>query len=75
MMRALRNLALRRDLLVARSAAQRGQLGATLRPASLRLAAAQSVAAGVRGVLYWAVQLAPLYSLLRHNISRRGENR
>ena len=75
MMRALRGLALRRDLLVARSAAQRGQLGATLRPASLRLAAAQSIVEGVRGVLYWAVQLAPLYALLRHNISRRGENR
>lgn len=75
MMRALHRLALRRDLLVARSAAQRGQLGATLRPASLRLAAAQSVVAGVRGVVYWAVQLAPLYSLLRHNISGRGENR
>ena len=75
MMGTLRNLALRRDLLVARSAAQRWQLGATLRPASLGLAAAHSVVAGVRGVLYWAVQLAPLYSLLRHNISRRGENR
>lgn len=65
MMRALRGLALRRDLLVARSAAQRGQLGAALRPASLRLAAAQSMVEGARGVLYWAVRLAPLYALLR----------
>lgn len=36
-----------------------------LRPATLRLAAAHSVVAGVRGVLYWAVQLAPLYALPR----------
>lgn len=62
---ALRSLALRRERLVARSAAQRGALGTALRPATLRLAAAHSVVAGVRGVLYWAVQLAPLYALLR----------
>ena len=65
MIRLLCELALRRNLLVARSAAQRGELAAVLRPASLRLAAAHSVIAGLRAVLVLAVRLAPLYSLLR----------
>ena len=61
----LRNLALRRELLIARSAAQRGALAAVLRPAALRVAAWQSAVAALRNVVFWAVQLAPLYRLLR----------
>ena len=65
MIPALRALALRRDLLVARSAVQRGEIRAVLEPAALRLAAAESVLRGVRQVLFWAARLAPLYALFR----------
>lgn len=65
MIPSLRALARRRGLLVARSAALRGEICAALRPAATRLAAADRVIAGVRRVLFWAVRLVPLYSLLR----------
>lgn len=61
----LRSLALRRELLVARSAAQRGAIEALLRPAVLRAATLQSAASTLRRILFWALQLAPLYRLLR----------
>jgi len=61
----LRNLALRRELLVARSAAQRGDIKALLRPAALRAAAVQSAVSALGRALFWAAQLAPLYRLLR----------
>lgn len=61
----LRNLALRRQFLVARSAAQRAAIAAVLQPAALRVATLQSAAAAVRAILFWAVQLAPLYRLFR----------
>lgn len=65
MIRVLRGLSLRRKLLVARSAAQRDAIRVVLRPAALRMAAAESVIAGLSRVLVLAVRLAPLYSMLR----------
>ena len=65
MIRALRALEAKRSMLIARSAALRGEIAAAAAPARLRLAAAESVLSGLRRTLYWAVQLAPLYSLLR----------
>jgi len=65
MIGALRNLALRRELLIARSAAQRDGIETLLRPAALRAAAVQSAVSALGRVLFWAVQLAPLYRLLR----------
>jgi hypothetical protein len=67
----LRQLEQRREALVARSAQQREEVRAMLQPAALRLAAADSLLAGLSRVLYWAVRLLPLYSLLRR--VRRGE--
>ena len=61
----LRTLAIRRNMLVARSAALRGQVATVLEPAALRLAAVHSLVNGLRRALYWALRLAPLYSLLR----------
>lgn len=60
----LRELARRRELLVARSQRQRGALRALLQPAVLRAAAAQSVIGAVSRVVCLAVRFAPLYSLL-----------
>jgi hypothetical protein len=61
----LAELERRRHFLVARSAAQRGELYAALAPISRRVSAADRVISGLRGVLRWAVRLVPLYSLLR----------
>jgi hypothetical protein len=65
MIRLMRDLSVRRNLLVARSAAQRGAIRELLRPAALRMAAAESVIAGLSRVVLLAVRLAPLYSMLR----------
>lgn len=64
-MRILARVAARRELLQARSASQRAAIGEVLRPAALRMAAVESVVAGLSRVLALAVRLAPLYSMLR----------
>ena len=65
MIRALNDLAKKRELLLERSAAQRGAISKVVRPAALRMAAAESLLAGVAQVLALAARLAPLYSMLR----------
>ena len=65
MIRALTDLASKRERLVARSAAQRVAMRQMLRPAALRMATAESVIDGLSRVLVLAMRLAPLYSLLR----------
>lgn len=65
MIGVLTNLASKRERLLARSAAQRAAIGEVLRPAALRMAAVESVVAGVSRVLALAVRLAPLYAMLR----------
>jgi hypothetical protein len=62
--RGLRALEVRRDMLIARSAALRGEIAGAVSPAARGLAAAQAMVIGLRRTLYWAVLLAPLYSLL-----------
>jgi hypothetical protein len=61
----LRALQLRRDALVARSAAQRSQLIATVSRMTDKVAIAQGVAAGLHATLTWALRLMPVYALLR----------
>jgi hypothetical protein len=61
----LRDISLRKNLLLARSAAQRGAIREVLRPAALRMAAFESVVAGLSRVLAVAVRVAPLYTMLR----------
>jgi hypothetical protein len=65
MIRVLADLSRKRELLRARSAAQREAIGQVVRPAALRLAAAESLLAGLAQVLALAARLAPLYSMLR----------
>ena len=61
----LRALRLRRDVLLARSAAQRAQMIATVSLMTEKVAIAQRVAGGVHTALTWALRLMPLYALLR----------
>ena len=65
MIQALNDLARKRELLLERSAAQRDAISELVRPAALRVAAAESLLSGVAQVLALAVRLAPLYSMLR----------
>jgi hypothetical protein len=65
MIRVLADLSRKRELLRARSAAQREAIGQVVRPGALRVAAAESLLAGVAQVLALAARLAPLYSMLR----------
>ena len=67
MIPTLRVLERRRCLLVARSAALRGEIRAELQPVAARIAAVDSVLAGLRRVLYWGVRIIPIISLLRRH--------
>lgn len=65
MIRALNDLARKRELLLARSAAQREAIGDLVQPAALRMAAAESFIDGLARVLALAERLTPLYFMLR----------
>ena len=67
MIPALREARLRRERLLARSAAQRTAIAEVVRPATLRLAAAESLLEGLARVLALAARLAPLYAMLRRS--------
>ena len=65
MILALNDLARKRELLIARSAAQREAIGVLVQPAALRIAAAESFMDGLARVLALTARLAPLYFMLR----------